>query len=144
MGNHSYHLFTTFAMPHLWVPTRKSHLLEAEGKKFAAHFFWCGRLAHFVSLCRRKALMPQPCVLLSHPFWEALLTASPQPFQRLQSAATTLCWWKTPQTALCMVLIHCLWVLCLIYSPDCKQKQWFRARKKSLNWMIMENRSCVN
>lgn len=94
-----------------------------------------------------EKLVPWPCVLPSQPFWEAVHTASPYPYQILHSVVTSCCLlMKDPINRASLLLIQCFWALLLVYSPDCKLKgeQWLRARKKSLNLLIMQNWSCVN
>lgn len=87
--HHSYHLFVPFAkLQLLWVSTRKSHFLEAE-KKNCSTLFSVWQTCPFCQPVLEKK--PDAMALLSsHPFWEALHTASPHRFKRLQSVAITL------------------------------------------------------
>lgn len=100
-GNqHSWHLFMPFAKPQLLCKdesTRKSDSPQAKGKGKDNPSKRCSTLLPVHQTCPfcqsvlEEKLMPWPCVLPSHPFWEAMHAASPHPYQSLQSVAIALC-----------------------------------------------------
>lgn len=134
-NQHSLHSFMPFAKLQLLYKdesTRKSDFPQAKWKLKVNLSKRCSSAPDFLSIstgqtfCQsvlEEKLMPWPCVLHSQPFWEAIHTASPYPYQILQSVAIA-CFllMKDPINMAPHLLIQCLKALLLVYSPDCKLK----------------------
>lgn len=140
-GNqHSWNLFKSFERPQLLYKeefTSTSDSLQAKWKDNPSNrcsmLFPVHQTCPFYQSALEEKLMPWPSVVSSHPFWEAMHTASPHPYQILPSVATAHCLLMKDRIKSALHGANTLSLsnantLLLVYSPDCKLKGEQRLR----------------